>query len=110
MLLVAAAIFRTVEAVLYASMIQAALQSITLVWYLQSRFPFFWRHFDADFARDQVQYAVPFGLAGLLFAIQSDLHNYLVAHEFTTAEFAAFADDVYALARAITPVPQLAAA
>jgi O-antigen/teichoic acid export membrane protein len=90
LLLVAAAIFRTVEAVLYASMIQAALQSITLVWYLQSRFPFFWRHFDADLARDQVKYAVPFGLAGLLFAIQSDLHNYLVSHEFTTAEFALY--------------------
>jgi O-antigen/teichoic acid export membrane protein len=91
LLLIAGAVFQTVEAVLYATLLQAAFQSLTLIWYVQSRFPGYWKQFDAELAKAQFRYAAPFGLSGLLFAIQSDLHNYLVSHRFTTAEYAIYA-------------------
>jgi O-antigen/teichoic acid export membrane protein len=91
LLIFAGAVFQTVEAVLYAALIQAAFQSVTLIWYVQSRFPGYWKQFDPDLAKAQFRYAAPFGLSGLLFAVQSDLHNYLVSHRFTTAELAMYA-------------------
>ena len=36
-------------------------------------------------------YAVPFGLAGILWMLQTDIHNYFVGYKFTTAEFAIYA-------------------
>ncbi len=83
-------VFTTVESFVYAAMMQAAVQTIVLLVYLNSRFPKFWTAFDASFFREQLFYALPFGLAGLLWTLQTDIHNYFVSHQFTAAEFAVY--------------------
>jgi O-antigen/teichoic acid export membrane protein len=84
-------LFATVDSFIYAAMIQGAIQTIILLFYLSSRFPRFWRKFDAAFFREQMVYAVPFGLAGILWMLQTDIHNYFVGYKFSTAEFAIYA-------------------
>lgn len=83
--------FRTVEAVLYGALAHGILQSIALLWYLSWRFPSFWRHFDRAIATEQLRYAAPFGLYGILSWAQDDMHNYLVANRFSASDFAIYA-------------------
>lgn len=83
--------FSTVQSFIYAAMIQGTLQTIILLFYLNSRFPRFWTKFDPAFFREQMVYAVPFGLAGILWMLQTDIHNYFVGYKFSTAEFAIYA-------------------
>lgn len=92
-LLMASAVFAftTVEAFLYAAMVQGVLQTFILLQYLRSRFPGFWRGFSFAFFREQMAYAIPFGLTGILWMAQSDIHNYFVGYKFSSAEFAIYA-------------------
>lgn len=83
--------FATVEAFLYAAIIQAFLQTGILLVYLNRRFPGFWTSFDAGFFRTQLFYALPFGLAALLYTIQTDIHNYFVGYRFSDADYAIYA-------------------
>lgn len=92
LLMVSAVIlFATVEAFVYAAMIQAALQTIVLLVYLNSRFPRFWTSFDFKFFRHQLVYALPFGFAGLLWTLQTDIHNYFVGYRFSASDYAIYA-------------------
>ena len=84
-------IFQTVESFLYAAMIQGSLQTIILLIYLNSRFPRFWTAFNLKFFREHFAYALPFGLAGILWIMMSDIHNYFVGHKFSDAEYAIYA-------------------
>jgi O-antigen/teichoic acid export membrane protein len=84
-------IFGSVEAFLYAALIQGLIQSALLLKYLWSRFPGFWKRFEFTFFRQQASYAIPFGLTGILWLAQVDVHNYFVAHKFTSSEFAIYA-------------------
>jgi O-antigen/teichoic acid export membrane protein len=84
-------LFATVESFVYAAMIQAALQTLVLFIYLNSRFPRFWTSFDFGFFREQLVYALPFGLAGLLWTMQTDIHNYFVGYRFSAADYAIYA-------------------
>ena len=86
----AALAFDTVEALVYAGLLQGTLQTALLLWYLGSRFPGYWRSFDWGMMRRQTAYALPFGLAGLLYTLQMDLHNYFVSHRFSAAAFAVY--------------------
>ncbi|HSE31991.1 MAG TPA: oligosaccharide flippase family protein [Pyrinomonadaceae bacterium] len=90
LLLAAAVLFNTVQALVYAALIHGVLQSGALVWYASSRFPRLWQEFDWSLTRKQIAYALPFGLAGLLYTIQTDLHNYFVSNRFSTATFAIY--------------------
>lgn len=90
LLISAAIIFDSVHALIYAALIHGVLQGATLVWYVSSRFPGFWRAFDWSLTGKQVAYALPFGLAGLLYTIQTDLHNYFVSNRFSAATFAIY--------------------
>ena len=90
LLLAAAIIFDTVEALIYAALIHGVLQSLVLIWYVSSRFQGFWRAFDRSLTLKQIAYALPFGLAGLLYTIQTDLHNYFVSNRFSAATFAIY--------------------
>lgn len=83
--------FGTVEAFIYAAMIQAGLQTLVLLGYLNSRFPRFWTSFDFAFFREHLIYALPFGFAGLLWTLQTDIHNYFVGYRFSAAEYAVYA-------------------
>jgi O-antigen/teichoic acid export membrane protein len=87
----AVVIFVSVESILYAAMVQAALQIIVLLFYLNSRFPKFWTSFDLGFFKKQAAYALPFGFAGILWIMQTDIHNYFVGYRFGEAGFAIYA-------------------
>lgn len=90
LMILAVIIFTTVEAFVYAAMVQAAIQTLVLLAYLNSRFPKFWAAFNGNFFRQQLFYALPFGLAGLLWTLQTDIHNYFVSNQFSQAEFAVY--------------------
>jgi len=90
LLLAAAIVFDSVEALIYAGLIHGIIQSMVLLWYVSSRFPGFWRAFDWSLTVKQIAYALPFGIAGLLYTIQTDLHNYFVSNRFSAATFAIY--------------------
>lgn len=83
--------FASIEAFMYAAMIQAGLQTVILFIYLNSRFPQFWREFDWRFFREQSFYAMPYGLAGIFWTLQTDIHTYFVGYQFSEAEYAIYA-------------------
>jgi O-antigen/teichoic acid export membrane protein len=92
LLLTGAAIFgRTVDAVLFAAVIHGTVQSFVLLWYLQKRFSGFWKRFDMTLAKEQFWYVIPLGVTGVIYSIQVDLHNYLVANKFSAADYAIYA-------------------
>lgn len=93
----AVVLFATVEAFLYAAILQGVLQTIVLIVYLASRFPRFWRAFDWKFFRRQLVYALPFGLAGLLLTAQTDVHNYFVFSGYGAAAFAIYSQGCFDL-------------
>jgi len=86
----AAAVYGTVRSLIYAAIIHGTIQTVVLVWYLQSRFPGFWHSFDGAMLRRQLSYAVPLGAAAVLYTLQSDLHNYFVSNRFAPAMFAVY--------------------
>lgn len=92
-LLMAAAVFAftTVEAFIWAATIQGVIQTSVLLWYLRSRFPRFWTRFDLGFFWEQMVYAVPFGMTGILWIAQNDIHNYFVGYKFSSSDFAIYA-------------------
>ena len=90
-LLLAAILFGSIRALIYAAIAQGIVQTIICVVYLHSRFPRFWRSFDWATMRMQLSYALPFGIAGLLFALQTDLPNYFVSNQFDPAIYAIYA-------------------
>ena len=90
LLIGAAVVFDSVHALIYAAIIHGGLQCIVLLCYVNSRFPKFWRAFDWHLTRKQIAYAVPFGFAGLLYTLQTDLHNYFVSNRFSAATFAVY--------------------
>jgi O-antigen/teichoic acid export membrane protein len=91
LMVVAVLLFTTVDAFLYAAMIQGVLQTVILLIYLNLRFPGFWKRFNFAFFREQMIYAVPFGLAGILWTMQTNLHFYFVGYRFSEADYAIYA-------------------
>ena len=83
--------FRTVEALLVAALMNQVLSIAVLVWYLDVRFPRFWMHFDWQFFKEQLAYALPYGAVGMLWVIQKDLDNYFVSHSLGPKDFAIYA-------------------
>ena len=86
----AAAVYGTVRSLIYAAIIHGAIQTAVLILYLESRFAGFWRSFDWAMLRRQSGYAVPLGAAAVLYAMQTDLHNYFVSNRFAPAMFAIY--------------------
>lgn len=82
--------FGSLRALAFASLSQAVLQTCVLLWYLETRFPGYRRSFDWGVMRSQLAYAMPLGFAGLLYTVQTDLHNYFVSHRFSSADFAIY--------------------
>jgi O-antigen/teichoic acid export membrane protein len=89
--LVATLIAGTVRALVIAATVQGVVQAGALLIYLTRRFPGFWRAFDWAFLRRQLAYSLPFGIAGLLYSLQTDLHSYFVSHRFGAATYAVYA-------------------
>ena len=89
-LLMAAVFVGTVYSLIVAALIHSVLQTVILITYLSLRFRGFWFSFSWSMLRKQMSYAIPYGATALLFAIQSDLHNYFVANRFNSATFAIY--------------------
>jgi len=83
--------FGSVRALVYAAIVQGVLQTGVLLWYVESRFPNFWRRFDAGLLRSQLSYALPLGFAGWLYTAQTDLHSYFVSNRLGAAVYAIYA-------------------
>lgn len=84
-------VFGTVRALMYTAVVQGVLQAVVLWWYLRSRFGGFWRRFDFALLRHQLSYAMPLGFAGILYTVQTDLHNFFVSNRLGAAAFAIYA-------------------
>lgn len=97
MLIVAAFFWGDVHSLLFAALAQGVVQTAILVYYLQGRFPRFWRSFDPSILKKQLLYALPFGLSGLLWKIQIDIHNYFVSYNFGQMGFAIYSIGVFQL-------------
>ena len=83
-------LFGSVQALIWAAVVQGVLQTAVLWWYLQSRFGAFWKRFDGALMRSQLSYAIPLGLAGLLYTVQTDLHSYFVSNRLGAVAFAIY--------------------
>lgn len=93
----AAAVFGSIRALLYAALIQGFVQNVVLVVYLRSRFPGFWKKLNWGMMQAQLSYALPIGLAGLVFGVLIDMHNYIVSYRFGAAAFAIYAVGCFSL-------------
>ena len=83
--------FRSVKMLLIAALVNQVLSIAVLFWYLDERFPRFWMHFDWQFFKEQLAYALPYGAVGMLWVIQKDLDNYFVSHSLGPKDFAIYA-------------------
>lgn len=97
LLLVAALIWGTIHALIIAAVVQGVLALALLFIYMRHRYGHFWFPFDWHLFKAQVANALPFGVGGIAFVAQNDLHNYFVSYHFTPAEFAIYATGCFQL-------------
>ncbi|HJR05849.1 MAG TPA: lipopolysaccharide biosynthesis protein [Pyrinomonadaceae bacterium] len=90
-LITAAISFPSVRALVYAAILQGALQVLVLLVYLRSRFGRFWRGFEWAMMRRQIAYVLPLGISAEVFLAYSYLDNYFVSHRFDSATYAIYA-------------------
>ncbi len=90
LMLSATLVFASVEALLYAALIQGTLQTITLLLYLRTRFEGFWRRFDWSVMRMQLAYSLPLGIAATILRFQIDLDSYFVSNQFGATALAIY--------------------
>ncbi len=88
--LAAVIVFGSVKALIWAAVVQGVMQTGVLWWYLQSRFRGFWRRLDWSLMRSQLSYALPLGLAGILYTVQTDLHSYFVSNRLGAVAYAIY--------------------
>jgi O-antigen/teichoic acid export membrane protein len=91
LLMAAALLFGSVHAVVIAAVVQGAVHCLIMFAYLHRRFGRFWGTFDWTLFKAQLANALPFGIGGLAYATQADLHNYFVSHYFDPDQFAIYA-------------------
>lgn len=87
----AAVLVGSVHAIVVAAVIQGALHCLIMFVYLHKRFGRFWGAFDWPLFKAQLANALPFGIGGLAYGMQADLHNYFVSHYFDPDQFAIYA-------------------
>ncbi|HWQ35064.1 MAG TPA: lipopolysaccharide biosynthesis protein [Blastocatellia bacterium] len=90
MLAGAAFAFRSVGAMLAASIAQSLLQLALVLCWLRHRFGRLTAPPDWSLFAAQLRNALPFGVGGCVGVVQGDLHNYFVAHYFDPAAFAIY--------------------
>ncbi len=97
LMLAAVLVFGTVRSLVWAIAIHGLAQTVALLLYLEAKYPGFWRQFDARLLRRQLGYALPLALAGVLWTLQTDLHNYFVSHQLGTLAFAIYSYGTFEL-------------
>jgi O-antigen/teichoic acid export membrane protein len=88
--LAAVTVFGSVKALIWAAVVQGLLQTGVLWWYLSTRFSGFWQRLDWNLMRTQLSYALPLGLAGILYTVQTDLHSYFVSNRLGAVTYAIY--------------------
>jgi len=91
LLVISALWFGSIRSLAWAAVIQGILQTIVLLVYLRRRF---WQNgfrFSVPVLKTQLSYAIPFGAAGLILRLYSDLHNYFVSYRFGAVLYATYA-------------------
>jgi len=91
MIAVAALAFRSVKGLIVAAILSQLLTVIALHWYLNERFPRFWMQFEWQAFWEQLAYALPYGLIGIVWVIQKDLDNYFVSAMLGPRDYAIYA-------------------
>jgi O-antigen/teichoic acid export membrane protein len=90
MLAVAALWYGTVRSIIVAALIHQVMCVALLFWYLEGKFPRFWAHFDWQFFKEQLAYALPYGAFGMIWVIQKDLDNYFVSASLGPKDYAIY--------------------
>ena len=90
-MIVAALLFGTLNAILVAAIIQGLVQTAFMVGYIRWRFGRFLAPIDRPLMRAQIGNALPFGIGGIAAIVQNDMHSYFVSHFFDAATFAVYA-------------------
>lgn len=90
LLIAAALIGGTVKAIMMAAFVTGIVHCSIYAVYLKRKFGHFWQGFDWELFKAQLGNALPFGVGGLAYIVQFDLHNYYVSYSFTPAEFAVY--------------------
>lgn len=90
LMVLAVVVFESVEALIYAAIIQGVIQTIVLLVYLNAKFRGLWSSFSFAIFKRQLLYVLPYGMMALLWVLQSDVHNFFVGYKFTPAEFAIY--------------------
>jgi len=88
--LTAAIVWGTVNSLIWAAILYGALVVGVFLYYLELRFAGFWRRIDFGLLAEQLSYATPLGLMGMVWYFQSDLHNYFVSNQYGSAVFAVY--------------------
>jgi O-antigen/teichoic acid export membrane protein len=92
--------FGSLRALITAAIIQGVWETSVLVIYLMRRFDAFSvlaAGFDWMLFRSQIAYAIPLGLAGLIWSMQLQVHQYFVANRFSPAAYALYAVGTFQL-------------
>ncbi len=90
-MIVAALVFGSLDAILVAAVIQGLVQTAFMVFYIRRRFGRFLTAIDWPLFKAQVGNALPFGIGGITAIVQNDMHSYFVSHYFDSATFAIYA-------------------
>jgi O-antigen/teichoic acid export membrane protein len=98
-LIVVAIVFGNLKAVLWASIIQGAIQCVFMLGYIHFRIGSLItrpdRLFDLKLLKKQVSNSLPYGGGSMIQSLQTDLHNYFVSHYFSAAAFAVYANGCF---------------
>lgn len=98
-LIVAAIVFGNLKAVLWASIIQGAIQCAFMLGYIHFRIGSLIarpdRLFDLRLLKKQLSNSLPYGGGSMAQSLQTDLHNYFVSYYFSAAAFAVYANGCF---------------
>ena len=90
-MIIAALVFGSLDAILVAAVIQGLMQIAFMVIYIRRRFGRFLAAIDWRLFKSQIGNALPFGVGGIAAIVQNDMHSYFVSHYFDPATFAIYA-------------------
>ena len=88
--LTAAILWGSINSLIWAAIAYGVFVVGAFLYYVALRFPRFWRRLDFHLLGEQLSYATPLGLMGMVWYFQSDLHNYFVSNQFGAAAFAVY--------------------
>ncbi len=97
LLLTTALVWGTIQAILYAAVMQGVLSWVMLFVYLRRCYGKFYFPVDWQLMKAQIANALPFGLGGIAAVCMNDLHNYFVSYNFDPATFAIYATGCFQL-------------